>query len=143
VSRAVGPGPASLAGLVWLARVGPAPIAAWRVALGWSEPTAFDHARRLEQAGWLTRVPTSYGHGPLLLITRAGVRIADVPVEAPRSPAPTWWAHARACAWTAAWLTRRGQLGLGCRELAGADDWRGEFRWRVGAGGGPRGIIRI
>ena len=62
----------------------------------------------------------------LLLVTREGVRVAEVPVEAPRVPAPTWWAHLRACAWTAAWLTRRGQLELGARELATAEDWRGE-----------------
>jgi hypothetical protein len=50
------------------------------------------------------------------------------------APAPTWWAHVRACGWTAAWLTRRGQLALGCRELAGEEAWRGELRWRDRSG---------
>jgi len=31
------PGPASLAGLSWLARAGPGPVDAWRVAMGWSK----------------------------------------------------------------------------------------------------------
>jgi hypothetical protein len=130
VSRAVRPGPASLAGLVWLARVGPSPLEAWRVALGWSVPTAEHHARRLERAGWLSRHPTSYGEGSLLLATREGIERAAVPVASARPPAPTWWAHTRACAWTAAWLTQRGQLLLGCREVDGDDRWRGELRWR-------------
>jgi hypothetical protein len=34
-------------------------------------------------------------------------------VSAESAPAPTWWAHDCACAWTAAWLTLRGR------------DWRG------------------
>ncbi len=134
MSRAVRPGPASLAGLVWLARVGPSPVEAWRVAMGWSEPTAEDHARRLARAGWLSRHPTSYGEGSLLLATRDGIERAAVPVAAGRAPAPTWWEHVRACAWAAAWLTRRGQLELGCRELADAEDWRGELRWRDRSG---------
>ena len=134
MSRAVRPGPMSLAGLVWLARVGPAPLEPWRLAMGWSEPTAEDHARRLERARWLSRHPTSYGEGSLFLATAEGTERVAVPVAAGRVPAPTWWAHARACAWTAAWLTRRGQLELGCREVAGANDWRGELRWRDRSG---------
>jgi hypothetical protein len=134
MSRAVRPGPASLAGLDWLARVGPAPLEAWRTAMGWSEPTAEDHARRLERAGWLARQRTSYGEGSLLMATRDGIERAAVPVAPARAPAPTWWAHVRACAWTAAWLTRRRQLALGCRELAGDEAWRGELRWRDRSG---------
>lgn len=134
MSRAVRPGPASLAGLEWLARVGPAPLGTWRVAMGWSSPTAEDHARRLGQAGWLARHPTSYGEGSLLVVTRDGIGRAGVPVAPARVPAPTWWAQMRACAWTAAWLTRRGQLALGPCELADEDIWRGELRWRDRSG---------
>jgi hypothetical protein len=102
--------------------------------MGWSEPTAEDHARRLERAGWLARQRTSYGEGSLLMATRDGIERAAVPVTPSRPTAPTWWAHARACGWTAAWLTRRGQLGLGWRELAGEGAWRGELRWRDRSG---------
>lgn len=131
MSRAGRPGPASLEGLSWLCRVGPAPVEAWRLALGWAAPTAADHARRLERAGWLRRWPTSYGEGSLLAPTREGVLRCGLEVLAPRrAPGPTWWAHLRACAWAAAWLTRRGQLELGPRELAEDDSWRAEIRWR-------------
>ncbi|MBV9195233.1 MAG: hypothetical protein JO168_13895 [Solirubrobacterales bacterium] len=102
--------------------------------MGWSKQTAEDHARRLERAGWLARQRTSYGEGSLLLATRDGIKRAAVPVAPARSPAPTWWAHVRACAWTAAWLTRRGQLALGCRELAGEESWQGQVRWRERSG---------
>jgi hypothetical protein len=100
----------------------------------WSQPTAEDHARRLERAGWLSRHPTSYGEGSLLLATRDGIQRVAVPVSPMRPPAPTWWEHARACAWAAAWLTQRGQLQLGSRELASAEDWRGELRWHDRSG---------
>ena len=98
------PGPASLAGLAWLARVGPAPVEAWRSAMGWSVSVAGSHARRLERAGWLARHRMTRGQGSLLAATRRGVRMSGLAVSAPATPAPTWWAHDCACAWTAAWL---------------------------------------
>jgi hypothetical protein len=33
------------------------------------------------------------------------------------TPAPTWWAHDVACAWTAVWMTVRGRTFVGPREL--------------------------
>ncbi|MBV9002872.1 MAG: hypothetical protein JO304_27705 [Solirubrobacterales bacterium] len=87
------------------------------------------HHLRLQREGWISRHPTSYGEGSLFIATRQGIERVAVPVVA-AAPAPTWWQHVRGCAWTAAWLTRRGQLELGCRELDSADEWRGELRWR-------------
>src|SRR5665811_1531726 len=48
-------GPASLAGLEWLVRVGVAPMEAWACAMGWGDRVARSHASRLERAGWLDR----------------------------------------------------------------------------------------
>lgn len=102
---------------MWLARVGPSPLDPWRFAMGWSEVAARNHARRLENMGWLQRVPMVRGEGSLFLATRTGVRVLGVPFIACTTPPPTWWSHHIACAWTAAWLTGRGREFLGPREL--------------------------
>ena len=118
-------------GLSWLAGVGPAPDEAWRVAMGWVPSTAYSHAQRLVAAGWAARCPTTKGSGSLLYATPAGIRVvaaAAVPLAGP--PAPTSWAHCRACAWTAAWLSARGRELRGPRELLADDFWRGELTWR-------------
>ena len=121
-------------GLEWLARVGPAPADAWAAAMGWSERTAFSHAERLEKAGWVHRHRMTYGHGSLLSASRRGVAVTGKAVAASRRPAPTWWAHLVACAWTAAWLTVRDQAIQGSREVDADDTWIGELRWRDGNG---------
>jgi hypothetical protein len=128
------PGPASLEGLVWLARVGPAPVEAWRCAMGWSRSAAFSHGQRLEREGWLARYPMLRGHGSLLVATSSGVRMAGVAVSPARPPAPTWWAHLQACGWVAAWLTVRGREMQGCREVEADPTWRGGVRWHDGKG---------
>jgi hypothetical protein len=92
-----------------LARVGPAPLNAWRCAMGCSEVAARSHARRLEREGWLARFPMTRGEG---------------------SPAPTWWAHHCGCAWVAAWLMLRGHQFLGDHELLDDRGWSGEISWR-------------
>src|SRR5262249_34143593 len=46
----------------------------------------------------------------------------------------TTWAHHRACAWTAAWLSARGRDLLGARQLLVNDRWRGELAWSDRAG---------
>src|SRR5205823_1270203 len=130
MSRAVGPGQASLSGLGWLAAVGPSPLGAWGVAMGWAEPTTFSHAARLIAAGLAESCSTRRGAGSLLYATRAGVEAADV-FAAPLAgePAPTTWAHLQACAWTAAWLTARRRHVVGARELLLDDSWRGQLEW--------------
>ena len=101
MGRILRPGPGSMRGLEWLARVGPAPLDAWRCAMGWSEVAARSHARRLEREGWLARYPMKRGEGSLFVATRRGVGMTDVPVTAAVAPAATWWAHLSACAWVA------------------------------------------
>ena len=109
VTRVLRPGPGSMRGLMWLARVGPSPLDPWRFAMGWSEVAARNHARRLEREGWLERVPMLRGEGSLFFATRKGVRMLGVPLIGCTTPAPIWWAHDVACAWTAAWMTVRGR----------------------------------
>jgi hypothetical protein len=118
MGRELRPGPASLAGLEWLVRVGPVPMEAWAVAMGWGDRVARSHARRLEREGWVERHRMLRGDGSLLVATRRGVRMTGLAVSAPAAPEPTWWAHDCACAWTAAWLTVRGaQQWQGPREV--------------------------
>jgi hypothetical protein len=114
-------------GLTWLARVGPSPLDPWRYAMGWSEVAARNHARRLEREGWLERVPMLRGEGSLFFATRKGVRVLGVPLIGCTTPAPTWWAHDVACAWTAAWMTVRDRAFLGPRELLVDPSWSGRL----------------
>ena len=138
VSRRLGPGPATVEGLCWLARVGPAPVDAWACAMGWHPGTARSHAARLTRVGWVERTSTKRGRGSLLFATRLGVQVAEVPVPPAPEPAPTWWAHLAGCAWVAAWLTARGREMLAPRELLLDDAWSGE----LSAGPGRRVVHR-
>ena len=72
---AVNPGDASLAGLGWLAGVGPAPLSAWEVAMGWQRDGA-SHAVRLVRAGFIDRTTTTHGGESLYFATRRGVEMA-------------------------------------------------------------------
>ena len=116
-------------GLEWLARVGPSPLDPWRYAMGWSEVAARNHARRLEREGWLERCPMTRGQGSLFLATRNGIRVLGLRLIAAGTPAPTWWAHNSACAWTAAWLTLRERAYLGPREILDDPEWSGQLDW--------------
>jgi hypothetical protein len=69
------------------------------------------------------------GEGSLFQATRVGIAVAEVPVRAAGPPAPTWWAHHSAVAWTAAWVKLRGHDLIGPRELLERDAWSGEIRW--------------
>src|SRR5437763_6597103 len=128
------PGPASMAGLAWLARVGPAPVDAWRSAMGWCLRVAGSHARRLERQGWLERHRMTRGKGSLLVATRRGVRMSGLAVGAPSTPAPTWGDHDCACAWTAAWLSVRRREWRGPREVLADPELKGELEWLTGTG---------
>jgi hypothetical protein len=129
MGRVLRPGPASLEGLRWLARVGPAPLDAWRTAMGWSEVAARSHARRLEAEGWLARFPMTRGTGSLFVATRSGNRVLGLSIRPAGTPAPTWWAHHRACAWAAAYLQLRGRTFLGDRELLDQPGFSGRISW--------------
>jgi hypothetical protein len=125
--RGIGPGPASLEGLRWLCRVGPAPIDAWSCAMGWAPGNARSHAARLTREQWISRVARPRGEGSLFFATKRGVGVAGVDVPPVPVPAPTWWRHLEACAWVAAWLTARQREMLGPRELLVRQAWRGEL----------------
>jgi hypothetical protein len=140
MGRAVGPGRGSMIGLGWLAGVGPAPLDAWAVAMGWSEPTTFSHASRLISAGLAASCLRRRGAGSLLYATRSGVKEAGVVSAAlAAEPAPTTWAHCDACAWVAAWLTARGRQMTGPRQLLADASWRGELEWMERGGLRRRG----
>jgi hypothetical protein len=72
----------------------------------------------------------TWGEGSLFLATRKGVLMLGVPLIAASTPAPTWWAHDSACAWTAAWLTVRGRMFLGQREVLSRPEWSGQLHWQ-------------
>lgn len=139
MSRTLRPGPGSMRGLEWLARVGPSPLDPWRFAMGWSEVAARHHARRLEREGWLERVPMTRGHGSLSFATRRGVSVLGLPLIACTTPSPTWWAHDVACAWAAAWMTLRGRSFLGPRELLVDSAWSGRLELTHRVSGRPLG----
>jgi hypothetical protein len=130
------PGPASMAGLEWLARVGPAPMDAWACAMGWGDRVARSHAGRLERAGWLVRQRMMRGDGSLLIATRRGVRMTRLPVSARSAmPEPALWAHDGACAWTAAWFTVRGAPGWqGPREVLVDPELKRVVQWSTRSG---------
>jgi hypothetical protein len=129
VSRTLRPGPASMRGLEWLARVGPSPLEPWRYAMGWSATAARSHARRLEEFRWLERRPMVRGEGSLFFATRRGVDFLRLAVPPATTPAPTWWAHDTACAWLAAWYSVRGRSFLGPRALLNSRKWLGALEW--------------
>ncbi len=97
--------------------------------MGWCVSVAGSHARRLERKGWLERYRMTRGQGSLLVATRRGVRMSGLAVGAPSAPAPTWWAHDCACAWTAAWLSVRGRDWRGPREVLADPRLKGELEW--------------
>ncbi len=124
-----------MAGLAWLARVGPCPLAVWGLAMGWAPSTQRSHVTRLLRAGWIQRSATRHGSDALLYATRQGVAVCGVPAApVANTPAPTTWAHHEACAWTAAWLTVRGRQLIGPREILGHDELQGEIQWADRAG---------
>ena len=67
--------------------------------------------------------------GSLLVVTRRGARMSGLAVGAPSAPAPTWWAHDCACAWTAASLSVRGRDWRGPREVLADPRLKGELEW--------------
>ena len=127
----VRPGPVTVDGLKWLCRVGPAPLGAWAIAMGWGRTAAYSHIRRLRAEGWIGVCSRPKGEGPLAYASRAGLGVARVDAAlVDRKPAPVSWLHHEACAWTSAWLTARGRGLVGPREMLVRTDWRGELRFR-------------
>jgi hypothetical protein len=127
--RVLNVGPASMAGLVWLARVGPTPLDAWATAMRWSDRTARSHAARLERDELLRRCRMTVGDGALVWATGRGVRRTGVDAPRPDPPSATLWAHWAACGWVAAWLTVRDRDWLGQQELLNLDEWSDTVAW--------------
>jgi hypothetical protein len=126
----VAPGPKSLEGLAWLARVGASPREPLQLVLGCSATRARDHVHRLVDAGLVRRVPMTRGQGSLVLVTPDGAQVCgQARSSAPRSVAPTTWAHASACAWVSAWLQVRGRDWVSEREIHDDDFWRHDVRY--------------
>jgi hypothetical protein len=131
------PGPQSLAGLRWLARVGASPGEPLGLVMGWSRTALHSHLARLVAAGFVWRVPMTRGDGSLIVVTRDGARMAGAG-RAPRALGPTSWAHTVACAWACAWFEVRGRDWLSSREVAHDDGWRGRVAYTDGRGRGHR-----
>lgn len=125
------PGPATIEGLKWLAAVGPSPLEAWGVAMRWSQPTVYSHAKRLRDSGWLHGCQRTRGEGSLVYATRAGARFCGARAAVvERAPSPVSWPHCDASAWASAWLTARGRGLVGPREMMLRGEFHGELRWR-------------
>ncbi len=131
--RSTRPGPRSLAGLRWLARVGASSGDPLGLVMGWSRAVLNDHLARLTAAGLVRRIPMTRGEGSLIIVTREGARMGGA-TTAPRGSAPTSWAHTVACAWTSAWFEVRGRDWLSSREIAHDDSWRGRVAYTDGQG---------
>jgi hypothetical protein len=97
--------------------------------MGWGERAARSHAMRLQREGWLARYPMLRGEGSLLVATKLGVRVTGLYVTASTEPRPTTWGHHCACAWTAAWLSVRGEEWRGPREVLADPGLHAELEW--------------
>lgn len=129
------PGPSSLVALRWLLRVGASPTEPIAVVMGWRQTVLHDHLARLVRAGLVRRVPMTRGHGSLIVITREGARmVGDVGGGAPRTVAPTSWAHTVACGWVAAWFEVRQRPWVSSREIGQRDGWTGRVVYEDGYG---------
>ena len=132
---AKGPGWRSMDGLVWLARVGPAPAGTWGAAMGWAPQTVRSHTVRLQRAGLLERVARLQSAGGALVyasafgVDTARARAGVQALALRRPPAPVTWQHIEACAQMAAYLTVRGREMIAPRELLLDDRWLGQVEW--------------
>jgi hypothetical protein len=138
-ARSLRPGPQSIVALHWLARLGAAPGEPLALVMKWSRPALYDHVARLERSGFVRRIAMTRGSGSLLVLTANGARMTGGPgASAPRSVAPTTWAHVSACAWVAAWFEVRGREWLSSREIARDNAWQGQVVCKDGYGRAQR-----
>jgi hypothetical protein len=129
VGRAKGPGPRSLDGLRWLARVDVAGLEPWGLAMGFGWRATYSHAERLQAAGLAVRLYDR--EGSVVAITAAGRRLVRADGGEPRLGATRGLGlrHARAVSWVAALLTVRGRTWVSDRELRDRADWRVPVFW--------------
>lgn len=134
-SASLRPGPQSMVALRWIARVSASPGEPLALVMGWRQRALYDHVARLTRAGLVHRVAMTRGSGSLVVVTAEGARMVGGPgASAPRSVAPTTWAHVSACAWTAAWFDVRDRAWLSSREVARDDAWQGQVVYQDGFG---------
>jgi hypothetical protein len=129
VGNAKGPGPRSLDGLRWLARVDVAGLEPWGLAMGFGWRATYSHAQRLQAAGLAVRLYDR--EGSVIAITRGGRRLVCGNGGGPRLGATRGLGlrHARAVSWIAALLTVRGRSWVSDRELRERPDWRVPVFW--------------
>jgi hypothetical protein len=133
------PGPKSLELLAWLVRVGASPDEPLAIVGGCTQRMVRDHVARLAREGYVRRVPMTRGEGSLVVATQKGaLRVGESRFGAPRSVAPSTWAHHKACAWVAASLEEQGLVWIGPREIPLDDYWRDPVSYEDSSGGTRR-----
>jgi hypothetical protein len=136
-------GKRSLAALEWLARVGASPLEPLALVGGCGERMMHDHVARLAREGLVRRVPMTRGDGSLVVVTRAGAaRVGYAHLGAPRSVAPSSWAHHVGCAWVAASFEVLDLPWVSVAEVALDDYWRSPVTYRDPTGGTRRVLHR-
>jgi hypothetical protein len=96
--------------------------------MGWGRRATYSHAARLQAEGWLTGCNRRPGEGPIVWVTRHGMRCFVIGAKGVgKPPDPHTWPHHEACAWTAAWLTVCGREMIGPRRLLQYPErWKGQ-----------------
>ena len=139
----VRPGRVTLGALEWLARVGCSPMEPLALVSGCGERATRDHVRRLENEGLVRRVAMTRGAGSLIVVTESGARMAgEGRLGAPRSVAPSTWAHAVASAWVAASFQVRDRPWVSPREVALDPGWQATVTYRDASGDTRRVLHR-
>jgi len=155
--RKVAPGPGTVRVARFIGRLGVVSLPAVEVGLDLDERVVRRHVAKLEAAGWLARMPWTWGEGSVAWLTGLGIeRVGLGGVRAVKAPpSPTVIHHALLVQWSVARAERRGKTWLSSRELAvERERWavtirceRGYTRqlpdlavW-VGASGAPYAVI--
>ena len=95
-------------------------LPAVEVGLDLDERVVRRHVAKLEAAGWLERMPWTWGEGSVAWLTGLGIeRVGLGGVRAVKAPpSPTVIHHALLVQWSVARAERRGKTWLSSRELA-------------------------
>ena len=95
-------------------------LPAVEVGLDLDERVVRRHVAKLEAAGWLARMPWTWGEGSIAWLTGAGIERAGLagvrPIKSP--PSPTVIDHALLLQWSAVRAERRRRTWKSARELA-------------------------
>ena len=118
--RKVAPGPGTVRVASFIGRLGVVSLPAVEVGLDLDERVVRRHVAKLEAAGWLERMPWTWGEGSVAWLTGLGIeRVGLGGVHAVKAPpSPTVIHHALLVQWSVARAERRGKTWLSSRELA-------------------------